>query len=95
MRSCLRRTNSRGFQGRKIDKPSEEDFSKYLYSAGIPDPDLVIRPSGEVRISNFLLWQSAYSEYYFTKTLWPDFDEHELELAIEAYGKRERRFGGA
>ena len=79
----------------KINKPSQEEFSNFLYTAGIPDPDLVIRPSGEIRISNFLLWQSAYSEFYFTQTLWPDFDEHELELAIEAYGIRERRFGGA
>ncbi len=82
------------FRDGKIGKPTQEAFSNYLYSAGIPDPDLVIRPSGELRISNFLLWQSAYAEYYFTQTLWPDFDERELDLAIEAYQKRQRRFGG-
>ena len=58
------------------------------------DPDLIIRPSGEIRTSNFLLWQSAYSEYYFTDTLWPDFDEKELDKALIAYNKRSRRFGG-
>ena len=73
----------------------EETFSKYLYTADIPDPDLVIRPSGENRLSNFLLWQSAYSEFYFTDTLWPDFDEKELDKAIVEYQSRERRFGGA
>ena len=62
--------------------------------SGIPDPDLVIRPGGEVRLSNFLLWQSAYAEFYVTDTLWPDFDEAELERAIAAYQKRDRRFGG-
>lgn len=73
---------------------TEEAFSAYLYTDGIPDPDLVIRPSGEMRLSNFLLWQSAYSEFYFTKTLWPDFNERELDKAIVEYQKRERRFGG-
>lgn len=71
----------------------EESFGGYLYSAGIPDPDLIIRPSGELRLSNFLIWQSAYSELYFTDVLWPDFSEAELNRAIEAYNKRERRFG--
>ncbi|MBO4418906.1 MAG: di-trans,poly-cis-decaprenylcistransferase [Oscillospiraceae bacterium] len=78
-------------------KPEEltaEGFSNLLWSAGVPDPDLVIRPSGEQRISNFLLWQSAYAEYYFTDTLWPDFGPRDLDLAIEAYNKRNRRFGG-
>ncbi len=65
-----------------------------LYSAGTPDPDLIIRPSGEIRTSNFLLWQSAYSEYYFTDVLWPDFDERELDRAIVSYQGRSRRFGG-
>lgn len=65
-----------------------------LYSAGTPDPDLIIRPSGEVRTSNFLLWQSAYSEYYFTDVLWPDFDERELDRAIVSFQNRSRRFGG-
>jgi len=73
---------------------TEETFSKYLYTADIPDPDLIIRPSGETRLSNFLLWQSAYSEYYFTGVLWPDFDERELDRAIAAYQKRDRRYGG-
>ena len=69
-------------------------FSGLLDSAGIPDPDLVIRPSGELRLSNFLLWQSAYSEFYFTDVLWPDFDEKELNKALAAYAQRDRRFGG-
>jgi undecaprenyl diphosphate synthase len=73
---------------------TEENINARLYSAGIPDPDLVIRPGGETRISNFLLWQSAYSEFYFTDTLWPDFTPRELDKAIAAYNKRERRFGG-
>ena len=78
-------------------KPEDLDdalFSTYLDSAGIPDPELIIRPSGEIRTSNFLLWQSAYAEYYFTDVLWPDFDEPELDKAIASYQKRERRFGG-
>lgn len=69
-------------------------FESFLYSAGVPDPDLIIRPSGEHRISNFLLWQCAYSEFYFTKTLWPDFSINELNTAIAEYQRRERRFGG-
>ena len=78
-------------------KPEDLDdalFSTYLDSAGIPDPELIIRPSGEIRTSNFLLWQSAYAEYYFTDVLWPDFDEQELDKAIASYRTRERRFGG-
>ena len=73
---------------------TECDFAHYLYTDGIPDPELIIRPSGEIRTSNFLLWQSAYAEYYFTDVLWPDFDETELDKAIASYQKRERRFGG-
>jgi len=73
---------------------TEKYFSKYLYTADIPDPDLIIRPSGEMRLSNFLLWQSAYSEFYFTDTLWPDFNERELDRAIAVYQARDRRFGG-
>ena len=73
---------------------TEAMFGDYLFSAGVPDPDLVIRPSGEVRISNFLLWQSAYAEYYFTDVLWPDFDEEELEKAIASFNSRSRRYGG-
>lgn len=74
---------------------TEEKFSGYLYSAGVPDPELVIRSGGELRVSNFLLWQSAYAEYYFTDVLWPDFGAEELEKAIAAYQSRNRRFGGA
>jgi undecaprenyl diphosphate synthase len=73
---------------------TEENFSRHLYSAGIPDPELIIRPSGELRLSNFLLWQCAYSEFYFCDTLWPDFDEAALDAAIIDYQKRDRRFGG-
>ena len=69
-------------------------FSGYLFSRGVPDPDLVIRPSGELRLSNFLLWQSAYAEFYFTDVLWPDFSKEELHRAIAAYQSRSRRFGG-
>ncbi len=73
---------------------SEPVFSHYLDTAGIPDPDLLIRTSGEQRLSNFLLWQLAYSEFYFTEVPWPDFHKKELEDAIAAYNKRDRRFGG-
>ena len=73
---------------------TEEKLGNLLYSAGVLDPDLVIRPSGEVRISNFLLWQSAYSEFYFTDVLWPDFTKEELLRAIADYQNRSRRFGG-
>ena len=69
-------------------------FGSYLYSAGIPDPDLLIRPGGEQRISNFLLWQCAYSEFYFTDVLWPDFGTDELDKAIAVYNSRDRRYGG-
>ena len=73
---------------------TEENFDKYLWSAGIPDPELIIRPSGELRLSNFLLWQCAYSEFYFCDTLWPDFDRTALNRAIIDYQGRDRRFGG-
>ena len=73
---------------------TEEAFSSYLYSAGVPDPELIIRPSGEKRTSNFLLWQSAYSEYVFMNVLWPDFSPADLDAAIEEYHRRNRRFGG-
>ena len=79
---------------KKPEELTEADFAHYLYTDGIPDPELIIRPSGEIRTSNFLLWQSAYAEYYFTDVLWPDFDEPELDKAIASYQKRERRFGG-
>lgn len=73
---------------------SEADFANYLWSAGIPDPELLIRPGGEMRVSNFLLWQCAYSEIYVTDTLWPDFGKKELDQAISWYQTRDRRFGG-
>ena len=73
---------------------TEEQFSKYMYSADIPDPDLIIRPGGEQRISNFLLWQCAYSEFYYTDVLWPDFTPEELDKAIAVFNSRDRRFGG-
>ena len=73
---------------------TEEAFCAYLYAPDIPDPDLVIRTSGEIRTSNFLLWESAYSEYYFTDVLWPDFGKEEFDRAMAAYAKRERRMGG-
>ena len=78
-------------------KPSEIDMdtiSSHLYTAGMPDPDLIIRPSGEQRLSNFLLWQSAYAEFYFTDVLWPDFTEEDFVEALRAYEHRSRRFGG-
>ena len=76
------------------DQLDEALFSSYLYSAGVPDPELIIRPSGEKRTSNFLLWQSAYSEYVFTDVLWPDFTPDDLEKAIAEFNQRSRRFGG-
>ncbi len=74
---------------------TEETFSQYLYSENIPDPELIIRPSGEMRISNFLLWQCAYSEFVFMDVLWPDFTAEDLDRAITEYHGRNRRFGGA
>ena len=79
--------------GTAPEEIDEAAFGSYLYSAGIPDPELLIRPGGEVRISNFLLWQCAYSEFYFTDVLWPDFSTEELDKAIAAYHSRDRRFG--
>jgi len=72
---------------------SEELFERYLYTAGLPPPDLIIRTGGEMRLSNFLIWQAAYAEYYSTPTYWPDFNEEELHKALLAYSQRERRFG--
>lgn len=77
-----------------VDEIDEQLFAGYLDTADIPDPDLLIRTSGEQRLSNYLLWQLAYSEFYFTEVPWPDFDKAELQKAIEAYNKRDRRFGG-
>ena len=79
---------------RKPEEITESVFEEYLDTAGIPDPDLLIRTSGELRLSNFLLWQLAYSEFYFTDVPWPDFHKEELQRAIEACNKRDRRFGG-
>lgn len=73
---------------------TEEGFEQYLYTAGLPDPELIIRTSGEERLSGFLLWQCTYSEFYFCDTLWPDFAERDLDKAIIAYQARDRRFGG-
>ena len=73
---------------------TEQDISDNLYTSHMPDPDLIVRTAGEYRISNFLLWQCAYSEFYITKTLWPDFDKEELGKAIDSFYKRTRRFGG-
>jgi undecaprenyl diphosphate synthase len=79
--------------GRKPDELNDEIFKNYLYTADSPDPDLIIRTSGEYRCSNFLIWQGAYSEWYFTKTYWPDFNREELHKALVAYNERERRYG--
>lgn len=80
--------------GKTVEDMTEEDISNSLDTAEIPDPDLIIRTSGEQRLSNFLMWQSTYSEFYFTDVLWPDFDKKALEAAILYYGSRDRRFGG-
>ena len=80
--------------GVDADDVDEEAIARSLYAPAMPDPDLVIRTSGELRISNFLLWQAAYAEFVFVETLWPDFDEHALRSALEDYATRRRRFGG-
>ena len=79
---------------RRPEELTEQLLSGYLYSAGVPDPELIIRPSGDLRTSNFLLWQSAYSEYVFMDILWPDFKERDMDRAIAEYHRRNRRFGG-
>ena len=81
-------------EGLPPERISEESFGSYLYTAGLPDPDLIIRTAGEMRLSNFLIWQAAYAEYYSTPTYWPDFGPEEMEKALQAYSRRERRFGG-
>jgi len=81
-------------EGVPPDKVDEAVLGRYLYTAGLPDPDLIIRTAGEMRLSNFLIWQAAYSEYYVTPTFWPDFGEEETEKALIAYSQRRRRFGG-
>ena len=87
---AARRLSSENLPGSQID---ETVLSQFLYTAGIPDPDLIIRTGGEVRLSNFLLWQAAYSELYFTPVLWPDFGGKEIEEALSEYERRQRRFG--
>jgi undecaprenyl diphosphate synthase len=79
--------------GEDMSKLDEETLSRALYTAGLPDPDLIIRTAGEMRVSNFLLWQGAYAELYVTQTLWPDFGEEDLRAALRAFAERERRFG--
>jgi undecaprenyl diphosphate synthase len=80
--------------GTRPEHITEESFSKYLYTADIPDVDLLIRTGDETRLSNFLLWQTAYSEYHFTRVLWPDFSKRDLDRALLSYSRRKRRFGG-
>jgi undecaprenyl diphosphate synthase len=87
---AVRRIVEAGVNPEQLD---ETLFSQYLYTAGLPDPDLIIRTAGELRVSNFLIWQGAYAEYYATLTYWPDFDEEELHSALLEYSRRERRFG--
>ena len=77
----------------EIDEITEEKYAGYLDTAQLPDPDLLIRTSGEQRLSNYLLWQLAYTEFYFTDVMWPDFNKNELEKAVEWYNNRDRRFG--
>ncbi len=77
----------------RVEDINEESFSNALMTAGMPDPDLIIRTSGECRLSNFLLWQASYAEFYFPEVLWPDFDEEEFDRALEVFARRERRYG--
>ncbi|MPM94397.1 Ditrans,polycis-undecaprenyl-diphosphate synthase ((2E,6E)-farnesyl-diphosphate specific) [bioreactor metagenome] len=79
--------------GIKADEVNEQMFSNYLFTAGTPDPDLIIRTSGELRLSNFLVWQSAYAEWVVSPVLWPDFGKEELRQSILDFGKRDRRYG--
>lgn len=88
---AVRQLIAEGIPAQKID---EKLFDSYLYTAGLPDVDLVIRTGGELRLSNFLVWQAAYAEYYFTEVLWPEFNRAEMEKALLAYSQRQRRFGG-
>ncbi len=94
VRAARRLTEDYRRSGEDVSRITEEEFASYLDTAGMPDPDLMIRTSGELRLSNYLLWQLAYAELYVTDCLWPDFNQEELEKAIAAYNKRERRFGG-
>ena len=92
--NAARRYAQELMEGKDVGELTEEKLSSYMYSAGIPDPDLLIRPGGEQRISNFLLWQCAYAEFYFTDVLWPDFTPAELDKAIAEFHRRDRRYGG-
>lgn len=94
VQACMRRAVLLAEEGQPVPEATEELFELGLYTAGIPDPDLVIRTSGEMRVSNFLLWQMAYSEFYCTDVLWPDFDRYEFLRALLDYQGRSRRFGG-
>ncbi len=89
----LQAAKKMALEGKDVENMDLADFDKYLVTAGVPDPDLVIRTSGETRISNYLLWQAAYSEFYFTSILWPDFRKPEFRAALEAFAKRDRRYG--
>jgi undecaprenyl diphosphate synthase len=89
--NATRRIIASGIKPEDVD---ENTFASFLYTAGIPDVDLLVRTGDETRLSNFLLWQTAYSEYYFTKVLWPDFGKKDIDLALSAYSSRHRRFGG-
>ncbi|MFH2102088.1 MAG: isoprenyl transferase [Chloroflexota bacterium] len=80
--------------GIRPENVTDQLVNRYLFTAGVPDPDLIIRTSGELRISNFLIWQGAYSEWYVTPTYWPDFDKKQFRKALETYSRRDRRFGG-
>ena len=80
--------------GIPAEQVTDELVSQYLYTAGVPDPDLIIRTSGELRVSNFLIWQGAYAELYSTPTYWPDFDKEEYRRALETFAQRDRRYGG-
>ena len=90
MTRAIRTIAAEGIPAAEID---EELVSRYLYTAGIPDPDLIVRTAGEMRLSNFLLWQAAYAEYYSTEVYWPDFDEAEVDKALDAYAGRKRTYG--
>jgi undecaprenyl diphosphate synthase len=86
----IRRLIADGIQPEQVN---EKLFESYLYTAGLPDPDMIVRTAGEMRLSNFLIWQAAYAEYYSTPTLWPDFDKEQFYHALVAYSQRQRRFG--
>ena len=94
LKTCIKRANKNNMKVRVIGEITEEVFNGYLDTKELPDPDLMIRTSGEERLSNFMLWQLAYTEFYFTDVLWPDFNKKELIKAIEYYNGRDRRFGG-